>query len=107
VAKEKDKVVGLCRIINREDKSVMEAIYILPEYQRLGIGSSVWREAQKLLDPKKDVVVQVATYNTDAIEFYKRRGFRDTGKRWVEKKFRLKSGAVIPAMEMIIKGKKE
>jgi ribosomal protein S18 acetylase RimI-like enzyme len=107
VAKEKDKVVGLCRIIKREDKSVMEAIYILPEYQRLGIGSSVWREAQKLLDPKKDVVVQVATYNTDAIEFYKRRGFRDTGKRWAEKKFRLKSGAVIPAMEMIIKGKKE
>ena len=53
VAKEKDKVVGLCRIIKREDKSVMEAIYILPEYQRLGIGSSVWREAQKLLDPKK------------------------------------------------------
>jgi ribosomal protein S18 acetylase RimI-like enzyme len=85
----------------------MEAIYILPEYQRLGIGSSVWREAQKLLDPKKDVVVQVAAYNTDAIEFYKRRGFRDTGKRWAEKKFRLKSGAVIPAMEMIIKGKKE
>src|SRR6516225_2964225 len=64
VAKEKDKVVGLCRIIKREDKSVMEAIYILPEYQRLGVGSSVWREAQKLLDPKKDVVVQVATYNT-------------------------------------------
>jgi ribosomal protein S18 acetylase RimI-like enzyme len=107
VAKEKDKVVGLCRIIKRKDKSVMEAIYILPEYQRLGIGSSVWREAQKLLDPKKDVVVQVATYNTDAIEFYKRRGFRDTGKRWAEEKFRLKSGAVIPAMEMIIKGKKE
>src|SRR5215472_6917838 len=39
LAKEKDKVVGLCRIIKREDKSVMEAIYILPEYQRLGMAA--------------------------------------------------------------------
>jgi len=49
----------------------------------------------------------VATYNTGAIEFYKRCGFRDTGKRWEEKKFRLRSGAAIPAMEMLAKQEPE
>jgi GNAT superfamily N-acetyltransferase len=103
VAKENDKVIGVCRLLHREEKTVMEAIYVLPEYQRSGIGSLVWREAKKLLDPAKEVVVQVAAYNTYAIEFYERCGFRDTGKRWDEKKFRLKGGAPIPAIEMILK----
>jgi ribosomal protein S18 acetylase RimI-like enzyme len=103
VAREKGKVVGVCRVIRREDKEVMEAIYVLPEYQRHGIGSAIWRETQKLLDPNREIIVQVATYNTEAIEFYKRCGFRDTGKRWEEKKFKLRSGAAIPAMEMLAK----
>jgi ribosomal protein S18 acetylase RimI-like enzyme len=106
VAKENDKVVGVCRVIRREDKDVMEAIYVLPEYQRLGIGSAIWREIEKLL-PNRKIIVQVATYNTDAIEFYKRCGFRDTGKRWEEKKFRLRSGTAIPAMEMLAKQEQE
>jgi ribosomal protein S18 acetylase RimI-like enzyme len=101
VAKENGKVVGVCRVIRREHENVMEAIYVLPEYQRLGIGSAIWRETQKLLESNKEIIVQVATYNTGAIEFYKRCGFRDTGKRWEEKKFRLRSGAAIPAMELL------
>ncbi len=107
VAKENGKVVGVCRVIRREDKDVMEAIYVLPEYQRLGIGSAIWREIEKLLDSNRKIIVQVATYNTDAIEFYKRCGFRDTGKRWEEKKFRLRSGTAIPAMEMLAKQEEE
>ena len=107
VAKENGKVVGVCRVIRREDKDVMEAIYVLPEYQRLGIGSAIWREIEKLLDSNRKIIVQVATYNTDAIEFYKRCGFRDTGKRWEEKKFRLRSGTAIPAMEMLAKQEQE
>jgi ribosomal protein S18 acetylase RimI-like enzyme len=107
VAKENGKVVGVCRVIRREDKDVMESIYVLPEYQRLGIGSAIWREIEKLLDSNRKIIVQVATYNTDAIEFYKRCGFRDTGKRWEEKKFRLRSGTAVPAMEMLAKQEQE
>lgn len=103
VAQENEKVVGFCRVIRREDKDAMQAIYVLPEYQRLGIGSAFWREIEKLLDSNREIIVQVATYNTGAIEFYKRCGFRDTGKRWEEKKFRLRSGTAIPSMEMVAK----
>jgi len=37
-------------------------------------------KTEKLLDPNRKIIVQVATYDTDAIEFCKRCGFRDTGK---------------------------
>ena len=77
--------IGVCRVIQREDKDVMESIYVLSEYQRLGIGTAIWREIEKLRDSSREIIVQVATYNTGAIEFYKRCGFRDTGKRWEEK----------------------
>jgi ribosomal protein S18 acetylase RimI-like enzyme len=107
VAKENGQVVGVCRVIQREDKDVMESIYVLSEYQRLGIGTAIWREIEKLRDSNRELIVQVATYNTGAIEFYKRCGFRDTGKRWEEKKFRLRSGTAIPAMEMLAKQEQE
>lgn len=102
VAKEGDRVVGVCRVIEREDANQLQAIYVLPEYQRRGVGRLLYEEAQKVFDPKKDIIVQVATYNTNAIEFYKRLGFQDTGKRWEDEKFKMKSGAVLPQLEMAI-----
>jgi hypothetical protein len=36
------------------------------------------------------------------MEFYKRLGFQDTGKRWEDEKFKMKSGAVLPQLEMAI-----
>ena len=102
VAKEGDRVVGVCLVIEREDANQLQAIYVLPEYQRRGVGRLLYEEAQKVFDPKKDTIVQVATYNTNAIEFYKRLGFQDTGKRWEDEKFKMKSGAVLPQLEMAI-----
>jgi ribosomal protein S18 acetylase RimI-like enzyme len=97
VAKENGKVVGICRVIRHEDKDVMEAIYVFPEYQCLGIGSAIWREMEKLLGSNRKIIVQVATYNTDAIEFYKRYGFRDTGERWEGKNLDLE--VVLPFLQ--------
>jgi ribosomal protein S18 acetylase RimI-like enzyme len=44
--------------------------------------------------------VEVATYNANAIRFYEGLGFVDTGKRMSDPKFTMKSGAIIPEMEM-------
>ncbi len=49
VAKDGDMVVGVCRIIIRSDKNQLRAIYVLPEYQRIGIGKLLWTEAKKYL----------------------------------------------------------
>lgn len=106
VAKEGNKVIGFCRASKHEDRNQLHAIYVLPEYQRRNIGKSFWYQAQKYFDRSKDTIVQVAEYNYMAIKFYMKLGFRDTGKRWKDEKYKMKSGAMIPEMEMVIKGKK-
>ena len=103
LAKEGDKVVGLCNVIRHPDKNQLQAIYVHPEYQGRGVGRLLWGEAQKHFDFDKDTIAQVATYKTNAIEFYKKFGFIETGKEFSDERFRMKSGAVIPETEMIIK----
>jgi len=105
IAKEGDMIVGVCRIIVSEQENRIGAIYVLPEHQGKGIGKKLWEQAQKFFDFKKDTFVSVVSYNTNAIDFYKRLGFEDTGKRWNDEKFKMKSGAIFPEMEMIIKAK--
>lgn len=106
IAKESDKVVGACRVIRHPDKNQLQAIYVLPEYQGKGIGKRLWTEAQKHFDADKATIVQVAVYNTNAINFYKKLGFEETDKEFSEEKFRMKSGAIIMETEMVMKAKK-
>jgi ribosomal protein S18 acetylase RimI-like enzyme len=103
VAKDGDHVVGVARMIRNENNNQLQTIYVLPEFQRKGIGMMLWNVAKDFCDPTKDILVQVATYNQKAIEFYKKLGFVDTGKRWNDDKWKMKSGATIPEMELIIK----
>lgn len=104
VAKDGDRVVGICRAFIREKVNQLQAIYVLSEYQRQGVGARLWGEALKFLDKNKDTIVHVATYNTQAISFYKKLGFEDTGKRFTEERHRmLVSGVLIPEMEMLIR----
>jgi len=106
VAKEGDKVVGVCRVEKGLEKNKLRTIYVSPEFQGKGVGSMLWNQAKTVFDMNKDVVVDVVTYNTKAIEFYKKLGFEDTGKRFTDERFTMKSGATMPEMEMVIKANK-
>ena len=99
-AKENGKVIGVCRLVKHEDKNELKAIYVLPEYQGKGVGKMFWNEALKFFDPEKYNIVKVVVYNTKAIEFYKKLGFKDNGKRFLDERFRMQSGAIPPEMEM-------
>ncbi len=103
IAKDGDKVVGSCRMMRLEGFNKLSTIYVLPEYQSKGIGRKLWKAVIPFIDTQKDIIVQVATYNKKAISFYEKLGFIDTGKRFSDEKFRMKSGALLPEMEMIIK----
>ncbi len=103
VAKDGNRIVGLCRVERKETRNSLSAIYVLPQYQGRGLGKMLWQAAEKFLDPSKDTYVGVAVYNDQAINFYKNRGFVDTGRRFTEERLELKSGANIPQMEMILK----
>ena len=101
-AKIGNKVVGVCWVSKKPEKNQIETLYILPEYQKRGIASALWREAQKYLDATKDTYVAVTTY-TNSSKFYERLGFTDTGRRWDSKRYPMKSGARRPMVEMVLK----
>ena len=80
----------------------------MPGLQGRGLGKALWAKASEFLDLTKDTTVEVASYNTKAIEFYRKIGFTETGKQIENEKLRkMKSGAVMPEMEMIRKGIKK
>lgn len=101
IAKEGEKTVGVCNAVKSDEHNRIQAIYVLPKYQGRGIGMMLWNEALKFFDPNKDILVALATYNKKAIKFYKKLGFVDTGKRFTEEWTKMKSGSIIPEMEMI------
>ena len=103
IAKDENKVVGICYGIVKEDRNQLQAIYILPEYQGKGVGTKLWNEIILFLDRTKDIYVEVADYNEKAIGFYKKLGFVDTGRRFSDERFRMKSGTILPEMEMVKK----
>ena len=100
VAKDNDKVVGLCSVIKESERNKLSTLYVIPEYQGRGIGSALWEQARSYLDMNKDTYLEVATYNANAIAFYKKLGFEDTGKR-LDFHAVMKSGNAIPEMEML------
>jgi ribosomal protein S18 acetylase RimI-like enzyme len=100
VAKKRNLIVGACTVIRNETNNHLRTLYVLPEFQNKGIGTNLWNKAMEFLDPKKDTIVQVADYTQNAINFYKKLGFVDTGKRTAQESGPLKSGAIID-MEMV------
>jgi ribosomal protein S18 acetylase RimI-like enzyme len=105
VAKIGDLVVGACTVIRNENHNHLRTLYVLPEFQGKGIGTMLWNTAQEFLDPTKDTIVQVADYTEQAIRFYEKLGFVDTGKRTPQESGAFKSGAIITDMEMVKRAK--
>lgn len=105
VARVDGKVVGISTLVKLEHCNQLQTMYILPEFQGQGIGTAFWENHKKFLDPKKETIVHLATYNIQAINFYEKCGFVDTGKRFTEERFKMKSGAMIPEMEMKLEDK--
>lgn len=103
VARKDSKIVGVCRVIKKEDRNQLQMIYVHPEYQRLGIGRKLWDEGKKHIDLSKDTYVEVVDYNQQAINFYKKLGFVPTGRTHQDERFRMNSGAIFTEMEMVLK----
>jgi len=106
VAKDGSKIVGICGIIVDTDKNQLKSIYVLSEYQGRGIGYALWKNAQKYFNKKNKTIVQLAVYNTQALEFYKKLGFVKTRKFFFQDRFKMRNGARMPEIEMVMKPSK-
>jgi ribosomal protein S18 acetylase RimI-like enzyme len=74
-AKIENKIVGFIVVKEFVDFVSFGSIYILPDYQRLGIGSALINQALNFVSKNKIIVVKVAEYNHNSINFYKKMGF--------------------------------
>lgn len=97
------EVIGLCNCSEENDHNKLQAIYVLPKYHGMGLGYALWREAKKVFNLQKDIIVYVASYNKKAINFYEKLGFKSTGKIFFNENHKMRNGAMIPELKMVIK----
>ena len=102
VAVHHTRVIGVCRMSHNEERNELEALYVLPRYQRQGYGHVLFVESLAKHNELLPTVVHVASYNNQAIQFYRKLGFRDIRRLIENEKFRLQSGAIIPEIEMVL-----
>lgn len=103
IAKINNLIIGVCAMIENENDYQLRTIYVLPEYTGKGVGKKMWNVMIGFFDKNKDITVQVVTYNLDTIEFYKKLGFVDTGKRWSDSKWGIEGSPSLPEMELVLR----
>ena len=100
VAKVNGKVVGHFVFMDEGENDRLESIFILPEYQGRGIGTSFWKEVRNLFTKGKPIKVNVIEYNSNAIEFYKKLGFVEVDRYIDEDSVMPVSKTKLPKIEM-------
>lgn len=102
VAKLKGRVVGMGAPGIIDGQHRVGALYVSPQAQGRGIGSRLMQEVMKWHGDREDVYLRVASYNTNAINFYKRFGFINTDNPIVDNG-NVYGGTQIPEIEMVRK----
>ena len=108
VAKVNGKVVGYVDPSIEDGKRRIGAIYVAPEAQGMGVGGRLMQQALDWHGRNEDIFLEVVAYNQNAIDFYKRFGFVQTGivvKQELNRPSFMKS---LPQIEMVLRaeGKK-
>ena len=98
---EKNEVVGFCISLKLDGFGEIEGMYVLPELQGMGLGKKLMEKACEWLGTEQDIILKVVAYNTHAIGFYKKMGFKETGNKVVFTGTQLPSGIEIPRIEML------
>lgn len=81
VAVNDNRIVGFCVAGKENSKHQIEAVYVLPQYQRQGIGKGFLKKALRWLGEDNDIYIQLIEYNTNTLNLYKESGFILTNLR--------------------------
>ena len=77
LAKVDHQIVGFCGARRGDHENDFSVVYILPEFQRRGIGQKFAQKVLAWFGTEKPVKVEVASKNLTAIDFYHKLGFTD------------------------------
>lgn len=106
VAKLDGKVVGyIDPQIDEQGRRHISAIYVLPEFQRRGVGGKLMQQALGLLGRDGDIYLEVVSYNQNAIDFYIRFGFKQTDAAVPEEEGAPDYVKPLPQIEMVLRAK--
>lgn len=75
VVKTGSKIIGYSHVLREQHSHHVVEMYILADYQNQQIGRRLLEEAFRWLGSAKPVELEVVTYNTRALAFYKKFGF--------------------------------
>jgi ribosomal protein S18 acetylase RimI-like enzyme len=103
VARLDDKIVGAASSVIEDGQHRVGAIYVLPEAQGKGVGAKLMNKMLDWLGSNQDIYVVVASYNQTAIDFYKRFGFKETGRQIEDASGKAGGYKQIPEMEMVLR----
>jgi ribosomal protein S18 acetylase RimI-like enzyme len=95
-----NQIIGMLMGTKSDNKNKLAALYIIPEYQGMGIGSQLMGKVLGWFDSDKKTVLEVAAYNSKAIAFYRKFGFIENGPT-TSGVAKLPSGKIIPEIEMV------
>lgn len=105
IVRSEGKVVGFIAPSIRDKQRRIGAIYVLPEAQGKGIGGALLKKALAWHGDDQDVYLHVATYNQNAVDFYKRYGFEQTDAEIVDEIAIQNGNTPIPEIEMVRRAK--
>ena len=82
IAEENKKIVGLLMAKNSGNKFYLSRLYVLPSYQRKGIGKKLLNNLI-ISNNVNEIELEVEEKNKKGIEFYKKEGFEVIGNNTV------------------------
>jgi len=104
VAIEGTDLIGFCTIKQDEHENLIQALYILPDYQNKGVGKRLLQTVLDWFGHTKEVVLNVVSYNEKAIAFYRAFGFVPNGLLADTEALQLPSGVRLPEIRMVKRG---
>lgn len=101
IAMDGETVVGFCMVKQEQQENLVQALYVLPEYQGQGVGKRLLQAALQWFGAGKEIVLNVASYNEKAMAFYRAFGFVPAGIVAPAETLQLPSGVHLPEIKMV------